>query len=160
MTTAEGVFPKVGNDPIYASEINMFYGLGSPFAILPGSLASNKWGALAVETTVGSLYFRATDDDTSYLGFLSFNVFGVDDTRKYTRVSVRGYYVNPMYDYRYAAENFAAYSVVQPVVLRSGDEILIKGTMNANAPNGSFFIGSLALYTATISGAKVVFPGI
>lgn len=50
MTTAEGVFPKVGNDPIYSSEINRFAGFGD------GSDGDFNESSGTTELTQGTIY--------------------------------------------------------------------------------------------------------
>jgi hypothetical protein len=52
MTTAEGVFPKVGNDPIYGSEVNRFagYTLYNAGSFVTGGSSTNL-------VLLGSIYF-------------------------------------------------------------------------------------------------------
>lgn len=44
MATAEGVFPKIGNDPIYASEINTLYGINRLKGITPILPVAKNYG--------------------------------------------------------------------------------------------------------------------
>ena len=58
MPTAENVFPKVGNDPVYASEVNRFGGAGQfirigSFPTLASGTASQDFGSVVI--TGGSL---------------------------------------------------------------------------------------------------------
>jgi hypothetical protein len=54
MVTAEGIFPKVGNDPLYASEVNILAGIGRSYV---GETA--LFGSGTNYTTVGSIVINA-----------------------------------------------------------------------------------------------------
>jgi hypothetical protein len=54
MVTAEGIFPKVGNDPLYASEVNILAGIGRSYVGTTASFASGT-----NYTTIGSIVINA-----------------------------------------------------------------------------------------------------
>jgi hypothetical protein len=76
MPTAEGVLPKVGNDPIYASEINRFAGAsdylyGINLSLSPGS--STNSGCWAVPSSNNLNYATDNNMNTSWAGSFIIN---------------------------------------------------------------------------------------